>query len=98
LEADPNLADAHSELATAFLTKGDLQQAEAHYLEAARLDPKRADVHSNLGSLLLREGKTSQAIVQYEEALRIDPTLTEAAENLRVAKSSDNRFQSRTPK
>lgn len=98
LEVDPNLADAHSELATALLTKGDSQKAEAHYLEAARLDPKRADTHSNLGSLLLREGKTSQAIIQYEEALRIDPTLTEAAENLRVAKSSDTRFQSHTPK
>ena len=78
LEVDPNLADAHSELATALLTKGDSQKAEAHYLEAARLDPKRADVHSNLGSLLLGQGKTSQAIIQYEEALRIDPTLTEA--------------------
>jgi Tfp pilus assembly protein PilF len=98
LEADPKLADAHSELATAFLTKGDSQKAEAHYLEAARLDPKRADIHSNLGSLLLGQGKTSQAIIQYEEALRIDPTLTEAAENLRVAKSSDTRFKSRVPK
>src|SRR5882724_4458039 len=98
LEVDPNLADAHSELATALLTKGDSQKAEAHYLEAARLDPKRADIHSNLGTLLLNEGKTSQAIIQYEEALRIDPTLTEAAENLRVAKQNDNRFQSRTPK
>jgi tetratricopeptide (TPR) repeat protein len=98
LEVDPNLADAHSELATALLTKGDSQKAEAHYLEAARLDPKRADIHSNLGTLLLKEGKTSQAIIQYEEALRIDPTLTEAAENLRVAKQNDNRFQSRAPK
>jgi tetratricopeptide (TPR) repeat protein len=98
LEVDPNFADAHSELGTAFLTKGDSQKAEAHYLEAARLDPKRADIHSNLGSLLLGEGKTSQAIIQYEEALRIDPTLTEAAENLRVAKSSDTRFKSRVPK
>ena len=98
LEVDPNLADAHSELATALLTKGDSQKAEAHYLEAARLDPKRADIHSNLGTLLLNEGKTSQAIIQYEEALRIDPTLTEAAENLRVAKQNDNRFQSRPPK
>ncbi len=98
LEVDPNLADAHSELATALLTKGDSQKAEAHYLEAARLDPKRADIHSNLGTLLLKEGKTSQAIIQYEEALRIDPTLTEAAENLRVAKQNDNRFQSRPPK
>jgi tetratricopeptide (TPR) repeat protein len=98
LEVDPNLADAHSELATALLTKGDSPKAEAHYLEAARLDPKRADIHSNLGTLLLKEGKTSQAIIQYEEALRIDPTLTEAAENLRVAKQSDNRFQSRPRK
>ena len=98
LDVDPNLADAHSELATALLSKGDTQKAEAHYLEAARLDPKRADVHSNLGSLLLRQGKTSQAIIQYEEALRIDPTLTEAAENLRVAKQSDTRFQSHAPK
>jgi tetratricopeptide (TPR) repeat protein len=98
LDVDPNLADAHSELATALFTKGDLQKAEAHYLEAARLDPKRADVHSNFGSLLLREGKTSQAILQYEEALRLDPNLTEAEENLRIARQSDTRFQSRPQK
>jgi Tfp pilus assembly protein PilF len=95
LAIDSNLADAHSELATALLTKGDTKNAEQHYLAAARLDPKRADVHSNLGSLLLREGRTTQAIVQYEEALRLDPNLTEAAENLRVAKQSETRFQSR---
>ena len=98
LDVDPNLADAHSEIATALFTKGDLQRAEAHYIDAARLDPKRADIHSNFGSLLLREGKTSQAILEYEEALRLDPKLTEAAENLRVAKQSDNRFQSRPRK
>ena len=98
LQVDPQLADAHSELATALFTKGDLQQSEAHYLEAARLDPKRADVHSNLGSLFLREGRVSQAILQYEEALRLDPKLTEAEENLRIAKSSDTRFQTHSPK
>ena len=97
LDVDPNLADAHSELATALFTKGDLQKAEAHYLEATRLDPTRADIHSNFGSLLLREGKTSQAILQYEEALRLDPKLTEAEENLRIARESDSRFQSRAP-
>src|ERR1700731_737271 len=98
LDVDPKLADAHSELATALLSKGDLQGAESHFIEAARLDPKRADVHSNFGSLLLQEGRTSQAIIQYEEALRLDPTLTEVAENLRLAKESDTRFQSRIPK
>src|ERR1051325_10847907 len=98
LDVDPNMADAHSEVATALFTKGDLKNAEAHYADAVRLEPKRADVHSNYGSLLLREGKTSRAIIEYEEALRLDPTLTEAAENLRVAKQSDNRFQSRPQK
>jgi Tfp pilus assembly protein PilF len=98
LEIDPNYASAHAELATALFSKGDLARAEAHYLEAVRLAPKRADVHSNFGSLLLREGKTSQAIFQYEEALRLDPKLTEVKENLRVARQSDTRFQSRPQK
>jgi Tfp pilus assembly protein PilF len=98
LDVDPNLVDAHSELATALLSKGDFQRAEAHFVEATRLSPKRADIHSNFGSLLLQEGRTSQAILQYEEALRLDPTLKEVAENLRLAKQSDTRFQSRVPK
>ena len=98
LQLDPNNADAHAELATALFTKGDLQQAEPHYLEAARLDPKSAEVHSNLGSLFLREGRMSQAIVQYEEALRLNPKMTEVEEYLRLARSSDMRFQPRPQK
>ena len=98
LQIDPNYADAHAELATALFAKGDLEQSEAHYWQAARLAPKRADVHSNLGSLLLREGRMSQAIVQYEEALRLDPKMTEVEEYLRLARTSDSRFQSRPRK
>ena len=98
LKVDPNFGDAHSELATALLGKGDLRGAEAHFAEATRLNPKRADVYANFGSLLLQEGRTSQAILQYEEALRLDPTLTEVEENLRMARQSDDRFQSRSPR
>jgi tetratricopeptide (TPR) repeat protein len=98
LQANPELADAQSDLATALFVKGDLQEAKAHYLEAARLQPKSADVHSNLGNVFLKEGNVSQAIIQYEEALRLDPKLKAAQENLRLAKASDARFQSRSPK
>ena len=98
LKVDPNFGDAHSELATALLGKGDLRGAETHFAEATRLNPKRADVYANFGSLLLQEGRTSQAILQYEEALRLDPTLTEVEENLRTARQSDDRFQSRSPR
>jgi Tfp pilus assembly protein PilF len=95
---EPKFVDAHAELATALLTKGDVKQAEAHYLAAMQVNPNRADIHTNFGSLLLKEGRTSQAILEYEEALRIDPTLTEVAEILQAAKQSDSRFQSHVPK
>lgn len=97
LRVDPRLADAHCDLGTALFVKGNVEEAKSHYAQAARLQPNRADVHVNMGNVLAREGNTTQAIVQYEEALRLDPQSKPAAENLRLAKASENRFRSRTP-
>jgi hypothetical protein len=43
----------------------------------------------------LAQGQTSQAIVQLNAALRQDPNFAAAAENLRLARASDSRFQLR---
>jgi len=75
--------------------KNELEEAKTHYLEAIRLDPKRADVRNNLGNIYLRQEQISQAVVQYEEALRLDPKFKSAEENLRLAKATETRFQSR---
>jgi Flp pilus assembly protein TadD len=98
LEVDPSFVDAHCDLGTALFVKGDLAQAKTHYEEAARLEPNRADVHVDLGNVLSREGRISQAILEYEEALRLDPKCKPAEENLRLAKASEERFRSRSPR
>ncbi|MFZ3375174.1 MAG: tetratricopeptide repeat protein [Chthoniobacterales bacterium] len=95
LRLKPADVDAHFEIGNALSDKNELEEAKAHYLEAIRLDPKRADVRNNLGNIYLQQGQISQAVVQYEEALRLDPKLKNAEENLRLAKASETRFQSR---
>jgi Tfp pilus assembly protein PilF len=97
LRLKPDYIEAHYELGNALFAENDLEEAKTHYLEAIRLDPKRAEVLNNLGNIYFQQGQISQAIVQYEEALRLDPHLTTAEENLRLAKESDPRFQSRPP-
>jgi len=95
LRLKPDDVEAHYEMGNAFSAKNELEEAKAHYLEAIRLDPKRADVRNNLGNIYLRQEQISQAVVQYEEALRLDPKFKSAEENLRLAKASETRFQSR---
>jgi Flp pilus assembly protein TadD len=95
LRLKPDDVDVHYEIGNALSAKNELEEAKAHYLEAIRLDPKRADVHNNLGNIYLRQEQISQAVVQYEEALRLDPKFKNAEENLRLAKASETRFQSR---
>ena len=95
LRLKPNDVEAHFEIGNALSDKNELEEAKAHYLEAIRLDPKRADVRNNLGNTYLQQGQISQAVVQYEEALRLYPKFKTAEENLRLAKASETRFQSR---
>ena len=95
LRLKPDDVEAHYEMGNAFSAKNELEEAKAHYLEAIRLDPKRADVRNNLGNIYLRQEQISQAVVEYEEALRLDPKFKSAEENLRLAKASETRFQSR---
>ena len=95
LRLKPDDVDVHYEIGNALSAKNELEEAKAHYLEAIRLDPKRADVRNNLGNIYLRQEQISQAVVQYEEALRLDPKFKSAEENLRLAKASETRFQSR---
>ena len=95
LRLKPDDVEAHYEMGNALSAKNELEEAKAHYLEAIRLDPKRADVRNNLGNIYLRQEQISQAVVQYEEALRLNPKFKSAEENLRLAKASETRFQSR---
>jgi Flp pilus assembly protein TadD/branched-subunit amino acid transport protein len=97
LRLQPENVNAHFGIGNVEYGKGQLEEAERHYLEALQLDAKRADIRSMLGDVYFRAGRISQAIVQYEEALRLNPGLRSAEENLRLAKSTDSRFESAPP-
>ena len=84
-----NYPDAELRLADGLFAKGNLKEAEGHYLAALRTDPELTVAYNNLGRVYLAQGQISQAVVQFNEALRRNPGYKEAEENLRVAKAAD---------
>ena len=95
LGLDSKYADAHCDLGTALMTKGKLDEAMEHYRAAAAVQPKRADVQTAIGTVYAQRGQMSQAIVYFEEALKLDPNFQPAQINLRNARGSESRFESR---
>jgi Flp pilus assembly protein TadD len=98
LRLKPDFTDAHFDLAGALWAKNELEEAKTQYLETIRLDPKRAAAYNSLADIYFQQGHLSQAIINYQEALRLDPNLKDAEEHLRMAQSSQARFQSRSPR
>ena len=88
LQLDPAHVDAHIDLGSLLLEKGELTEALQHFAKASELNPKLAEPHNYLGEVLMREGNVSQAIAQFEEALRLHPDFPEAEQNLRIAKAT----------
>lgn len=78
----PKNAAFHSNLASAYLSLGRLQEAEAHYREALRLAPNFADACNGLGAVLKGLGKLDEAIAQYQKTLTLKPGFVEAKSNL----------------
>ena len=69
----PGLAEAHSELANAFLREGRADEAIAHFQKAVQADPKLAGAHNDLASALLRQGRVEEAKTHYQAALAVQP-------------------------
>jgi len=76
---DTSYADAHNNLAVAFLRSGEFEQAIAHYKQAVAIDPGSAEMQYNLGNALAREGDWAGAIACYEAALRTERDSVKAA-------------------
>ncbi len=90
LQADPRLVDAHIDLGSLLFDNGELAEAKDHFQKASTINPKLAQPHNDLGKVFMRQGDIPQAVLQFEEALRLHPDFPEAAQNLRIAKESEN--------
>jgi Tfp pilus assembly protein PilF len=57
------------------LQSGNIHQAEAEFVEAARLKPEYAEAHYNLALAFRQQGKKAEAQHEFERAYEIEPQL-----------------------
>ena len=70
-EEDAGFAMNHAMVGQAYLKKGELQEAESSFREAAKISPENADYHYMLGVILLRGGDTPAATSEFYSALEV---------------------------
>ena len=80
----PDCADAHFNLGTAFQDLGRLEDALASYRKALELKPDLAAAHNNLGVMLENLGRLDEALHNYHKALAIEPHFADAWTNLKL--------------
>lgn len=73
LGLQPDLYEAHQNLADALRFKGDLDAAISEYHECLRLQPGSAVAHNNLGAALEGKGDRTGAFQEYQQAFRLAP-------------------------
>ena len=78
-------AEAHSNLGTILLRRGQAQEAIRQFEQALRIDPDYNESLINLGNALLQMGQVPEATARYEQALRNHPDSAEAYNDLGVA-------------
>ena len=73
LELDPELADAHVELANIYMRQWKWAEAEAEYRRALDLNPNNAAAHVGLSDWLLCHGHMEEALAWARRARDLDP-------------------------
>jgi predicted Zn-dependent protease len=71
-------SDELAERGQTALASGRFDQAEAAFVQLAKLEPSVAEVHATLGAVYFQEGKIDAAIESLRRALRLKPTLSKS--------------------
>ena len=82
VKAYPDNFRARMDLAQAYTSLGQLDQALGLYREMAAQAPEQPEFPARIGFLLARQGKLDEARASYEAALKVSPLHLNAAEQL----------------
>ena len=85
LELNPNLADAHMNLAIIAEAHGDADQAIACYRLAIDAWPDFVEAHHNLGGALAKQGRHDEALLHFCRALEVRPDFATTRSNALLA-------------
>jgi cytochrome c-type biogenesis protein CcmH/NrfG len=91
LEADPDNAALHDDVALLHAETGRLDRTAAHFADTVRLKPGSAPAHYNLGNVLFRQGRRAEAMGHFRTALALMPDYAPAHDALGVASFSEGR-------
>ena len=78
--------EAHYEIGSDLLDRGEFAQAATHFRAAALAIPDSAPVHNNLGVALASMGDVQQASEHFRRAVELDPAFEQARRNLAAAR------------
>ena len=73
LELDPELAEAHTLLASVYMRQWHWADAEAEYRRAVELNPNDAAAHLGLSDWMLCQGRTGEALAWARRGRELDP-------------------------
>lgn len=73
IDKHPKVAQAHNNLGSYLLQKGQAQKAFKHFNQAVQLKPYYADALSNRGNLYSQQGNTQKALQDFNEAIKHRP-------------------------
>ena len=93
LQINPELADAHNNLAIALARRRNFDEAAAAFRRALHFDPASSRTHNNLGSVLAEQQDFETAIRAYRQALQLDPHYLDAYCNLGKAQRKLGRLE-----
>lgn len=82
IQITPDYADAHCNIGSAFVQKGEIKNAIVAYKESIDIDPNFAQPYFNLGILLNNIGKLDEAIACFQSAIELVPNWAEAHQYL----------------
>lgn len=84
---------AHTNLASALLSKGKIGEAINHYNTAISLKPDSANFYSNRGNAYAKVGQYQRALEDYNEAIRLHPDFALAYINRGTVYVDTGRYQ-----
>ncbi len=82
LDLDPDLADAHTSLATVKFYEWDFAGATSGFRRAIELDPSAGNAHTAYGTYLAARGRFDEALAEARRGEALDPLSVRARRNV----------------
>ncbi|TDI83858.1 MAG: hypothetical protein E2O74_06100, partial [Chloroflexi bacterium] len=88
-ELNPDDLGTQLELGVLYGNAGQLEQAEAQFIDLITIAPTYALAHSNLAAIYQMMGRDSEALMELEISLGFDPNQPEVRERISLIKSGN---------